>query len=214
MAQLSTNRPSAAAALAAEERRTGARLADGPYRWVLIACAAIYLIGLFLPFVGSTSGVQVLIRSSAAQASNVNMTEYLFAWISFAGLAVVTTIAMLARRYGLAALGWALTVISVAFAMFSLWLRNAAAAGGGEPHGVGAYLAMVAVLVAALAYAPAIIRRSDEQQAITVERAAVQGSDELSLLQRDAATKPVNPLLVDDRRARAAERHKRTHEQG
>ena len=180
MAQLSTNRPSAAAALAAEERRTGARLADGPYRWVLIACAAIYLIGLFLPFVGSTSGVQVLIRSSAAQASNVNMTEYLFAWISFAGLAVVTTIAMLARRYGLAALGWALTVISVAFAMFSLWLRNAAAAGGGEPHGVGAYLAMVAVLVAALAYAPAIIRRSDEQQAITVERAAVQESDAVS----------------------------------
>ena len=214
MAQLSTNRPSAAAALAAEERRTGARLADGPYRWVLIACAAIYLIGLFLPFVGSTSGVQVLIRSSAAQASNVNMTEYLFAWISFAGLAVVTTIAMLARRYGLAALGWALTVISVAFAMFSLWLRNAAAAGGGEPHGVGAYLAMVAVLVAALAYAPAIIRRSDEQQAITVERAAVQESDELSLLQRDGATKPVNPLLVEGGRARAAERHKRTHEQG
>lgn len=194
--------------LAAAERRTGARLADGAFRWVLLACVAVYAVALFLPFAGAVSGVQVLLLSDAARALNTTIAEYLFVWLSFVGLGACTTIAMLARRFGLGVIGWVLTVMSAVMALLSVWLRSTSPSLT-QSHGAGAYLAMMVVLVASLAYIPAMVRRADEQQAITVERAAAQNDDELTRLQRDAATKPVNPLLVDDRRARAAERRQR-----
>lgn len=193
--------------LAAEERRAGNRLADGPERWILLGCAAVLLVALFLPYAGSASGWQILGVSAAAKAAHTTVTEYLFTWLSFIGLGVLTTTAMAARRYSLAAIGWVLTVISLVNALLAIWLRRSSSAAL-DPHGPGIYLAMLAVLVAAFAYIPAIFRRAEEQQAITVERAAEQGSDELAQLQREASQHE-NPLLVDDRRARAAERHKR-----
>lgn len=194
--------------LAAAERRTGAKLADGAFRWVLLACVAVYFLALLLPFAGEATGFQVLSLGGVARTSNTTIAEYLFVWLSFAGLGVCTTIAMLARRFGLGAIGWVLTVMSAVMALLSVWLRSTSPALT-QTYGAGAYAAMVVVLVASLTYIPAMVRRADEQQAITVERAAAQDTDELTRLQREAATKPVNPLLVDDRRARAAARHKR-----
>lgn len=196
--------------LAAEERRAGSLLADGPHRWILITCAAVYLIALFLPFAGSANGWQVLAATDTATVAETKVTEYLFTWFSFAGLGVLTIIAMLTRRYGLAALGWVVTAISLVFALMAVWLRRSSTAvEAGLTHGAGIYIAMLAVLVAVFAYLPAIFRRAEEQRAVTIERAAAQGTDEVAQMQRAASQHQENPLLIDDRRQRATQRHNR-----
>ena len=140
-----------------------------------------------------------------------SIAEYLFSWFSLVGLGVFGTCAVVLRRYRLAAAGWVLTGMALVFALMSVWLRRSTMAVDMPGHRAGMYLAMAAVLVAVFAYVPLITRRGGEQEAIAMERAAAQGTDEVALAQRAAAehAHERNPLLVDDRRARAAERHRR-----
>ena len=199
-----THTPTHAEDLAAAERRSGQQLADGAYRWVLLGCVAVYLVSLFLPFVGAAPGFKVLLLNPGTP---VTIAEYAFTWLSFLGLGVLTTLSMLARRYGIGAAGWVLTAMAAVNALLSVWLRSTSTLLS-ENQSYGFFIAVAAVVVATFAYIPAMVRRGDEQQAIAVERATAQDGDALTQFQREAATKPENPLLIDDRRARAAERHK------
>ncbi|UIZ91413.1 hypothetical protein JZY91_06485 [Corynebacterium sp. CNCTC7651] len=197
--------------LAADERRAANQLANGAFRWILLACAATFVIALFLPFAAEVSGWQFLAVSDASRAVEGKLTEYLFVWFGFIGLAVITTIAMLTRRYRLAVPGWMLTGIAMVFALLAIWLRRSSTTWEqGLHHGPGIYLAMFPVVVAVFAYLPAIFRRAEEQTAIAEQRAALQGTDEIAVAQRAATERAQehNPLLIDDRRQRAAERHK------
>lgn len=200
--------------LARAEQRAGAKLADGTFRWVLLGCAAVYLVALFLPFAGGASGWNVLAATDAARSAETKITEYAFTWVSFLGLGVVTTIAMLTRRYRVAVVGWLLTGVAMVLSVLAIWLRRSSTTWeAGLHHGPGIYLAILCVIVAVFAYIPAITRRAAEQADIARERMALQGTDEVALAQRAAAERAhaaeQNPLLIDDRRARAAQRHQR-----
>lgn len=183
---------------------TEAQLADGPFKPVLLTCAAGVIISLVLPLAGSAAGWQFLAATDAARDTGANIAEYLFAWFSLIGLGVLGTVAMLAKRYRVAAVGWVLTAMSLVFAVLSMWLRNTTKLLD-IGHGPGFYLALVAVAIGVFAYVPAITRRAVTPSTQT----APPESNELAQLQR-AATEAHsgNPLLVDDRRARAARRHK------
>lgn len=206
-----THQPADAESLAEAERRASSSLADTPARWVLLACAALLLVSLLLPFAGDTAGWRFLVPAEASRAVGASIAEYLFSWFSLVGLGVFGTCAVVLRRYRLAAAGWVLTGMALVFALMSVWLRRSTTAVDMPGHRAGIYLAMAAVLVAVFAYVPLITRRGGEQEAIAMERAAAQGTDEVALAQRAAAehAHEPNPLLVDDRRARAAERHRR-----
>ena len=204
--------PKDAEALAKAERTASAKLADGAFRWILLACAAVFLVALFLPFAGGVSGWQFLAVSDASRAVEGKLTEYLFVWFGFIGLAVITTIAMLTRRYRVAVPGWMLTGIAMVFSILAIWLRRSSTTWEqGLHHGPGIYVAMFAVIIAVFAYLPAIFRRAEEQTAIAEQRAALQGTDDIAVAQRAATQRAQehNPLLIDDRRQRATERHKR-----
>ncbi|CRH62793.1 Uncharacterised protein [Chlamydia trachomatis] len=206
-------RTSDPAALAKAEHRAGSRLAAGPVRWVLVGCALLYLAGVVLPFAGSAAGWQILGFTQAAHDAHATIAEYVFTWASLIGLGVITPAAMLTRRYGLAALGWVITAISLVNALLSIWLRRSSAeavAGTAIEHGPGMYVCIAAVLIAVFAYIPAILRRSDDQLELARQRARARGDDPVAQLQH-AATQRVheqqsNPLLIDDRRRRAAEK--------
>ncbi|WP_066524821.1 Rv2732c family membrane protein [Corynebacterium bouchesdurhonense] len=206
-----TNLPTSAESLAEAERRASNSIADTPARWVLLACAALMLVSLLLPFAGGAAGWRFLVPTEASRGAKASIAEYLFTWFSLVGLGVCGTLAAALRRYRLAAVGWVLTGMAVVFALMSVWLRRSSATADMPGHGAGIYLAMAAVLAAVFAYVPVITRRGGEQEAIAVERAAAQGTDEVALAQRAAAehAHEPNPLLVDDRRARAAERRRR-----
>lgn len=206
-----TNLPTSAESLAQAERRASSSIVDTPARWVVLACAALLLVSLLLPFAGGAAGWRFLVPTEASRGAKASIAEYLFTWFSLVGLGVCGTLSVALRRYRLAAAGWVLTGMAVVFALMSVWLRRSSATADMPGHGAGIYLAMAAVLVAAFAYVPLITRRGGEQEAIAVERAAAQGTDEVALAQRAAAdhAHEANPLLVDDRRARAAERRRR-----
>ncbi|MCP1388656.1 hypothetical protein M5J20_10770 [Corynebacterium sp. TA-R-1] len=204
--------PKDARALAEAERKASATLADGVFRWILLACAALFFVAMFLPFAADVSGLQFLAVSEASRAVEGKLTEYLFVWFGFIGLVVLTTIAMLTKRYRIAVPGWMITGIAMVFSILALWLRRSSTTWEhGYHHGPGIYLAMLPVVVAVFAYLPAIFRRAEEQTAIAEQRAALQGTDAIAVAQRAATERSheQNPLLIDDRRKRAAERHKR-----
>lgn len=181
-----------------------AQLADGPFKPTLLTCAAGVIVSFFLPFAGSARGWQFLAATDATRDAGANIAEYLFAWFSLIGLGVLGTVAMLAKRYRVAAVGWILTAMSLVFAVLSMWLRNTTALLD-IGHGPGFYVALVEVVIAVFAYVPAITRRAGTSST----QSAPQENDELAQLQRAATeSHSGNPLLVDDRRARAARRHK------
>lgn len=185
------------------------RLELGSTRWVLAGAVAVYALALLLPFAGGVAGWQVLAFSDAAASVQTKLTEYLFTVLSFIGLGVLTTLAVATRRFPVAALGWMVTTVSLFISVLALWLRRTSTAfDAGYHHGPGIYLAIVAVAVAVFAYIPAVLRR-DGAEGTRGER------DDVALAQQEATRRAAdeeNPLLIDDRRARAAERHRKYRE--
>lgn len=191
------------------EKITAAEVAMGGKRWVLAACVAVYLVALLLPFAGGVLGWQILALTDASRDARTTLTEYIFVWTSFLGLGVLTTLAVALRRFTVAVPAWMLTTVSLVFSVLGIWLRNQSAPE--TSRGIGYYLAALAVLVAVFTLFPVILSRSDEHKAATEDRARAQEADDVALAQRSATKQAQgeNPLLVDDRRARAAERHRK-----
>ncbi len=196
------------------EREASKSVELGASRWVLLGCAAVYLLSLFLPFAGEASGWQMLAATSEANGAQTKVTEYLFVWLSFAGVGVLTPLVAATRRFALAAPTWMITTISLILSVLAIWLRRTSSSyDAGLHHGAGIYLAIAAVAVTVFAYVPVVLGRSGMQEEIAERRAQAEGHDDVALAQESAAQKARtgegNPLLVDDRRARAAERHRK-----
>lgn len=191
------------------EKITAAEVAMGGKRWVLAACVAVYLVALLLPFAGGVPGWQILAFTDASRGARTTLTEYIFVWTSFLGLGVLTTLAVALRRFTVAVPAWMLTTVSLVFSVLGIWLRNQSAPE--TSRGIGYYLAALAVLVAVFTLFPVILSRPDEHKAAAEEHARAQEADDVALAQRSATKQAQgdNPLLVDDRRARAAERHRK-----
>ncbi|SDL78183.1 hypothetical protein SAMN04488535_0762 [Corynebacterium mycetoides] len=203
--------------LAREERAAASTVDLGATRWVLIAAVVVYLIALFLPFAGGVPGWQILTFTDAAAEVQTKLTEYVFTVMSFIGLAVLTTLVLATRRFPFAAAGWMFTTVSFLVSILAIWLRRTSTAYDlGYHHGPGIYLAILAAGVAVFAYIPVVLRHTDRQAEITQRRLALDERDDVARAQaaatREAVTRE-NPLLIDDRRARAAERHKKYREE-
>lgn len=201
--------------LANEEARAASSLEMGVRRWILAACAALYFVALFLPFAGGANGWQLLGATEAAQEAQTKITEYAFVWLSFIGVGALTTLTVITKRFAVAVPAWMFTTVSFAGSLLAIWLRRSSSTyDEGLYHGPGIYLAILAAAVAVFAYPPILFGRNEAQREVAEQRAAAQGRDDVAQAQR-AATEhahKLNPLLIDDRRARAAERHQR-HEQ-
>lgn len=201
------------AQLAAEERAAASRVDLSSTRWALVGAVVLYVIALFLPFAGGVAGWQVLAFSDAAADVLAKLTEYLFVVLSFVGIAVLTTLVLATRRFVFAAAGWMFTTVSFLISILAIWLRRSSTAyDAGFHHGPGIYLAILAAGIAVFAYVPVVLRRSDAQAEIAARRVKLEGQDSVALAQQAATRKAAseeNPLLIDDRRARAVERHKK-----
>jgi len=194
--------------LARAEKKAASTVDMGAKRWVLAAAVAVYLVALFLPFVGGASLWQALAATDAAKDAQTAITEYVFAWISLIGVGVLTTLAVATQRFALAVPAWMVTTVSLVYSVLGIWLRNSNASG--INRGPGYYLVLLAVVIVVFTVFPLILSRNEEQAAVARKRAEAQGKDEVALAQRAATREQENPLLIDDRRARAAERHRKT----
>ena len=194
--------------LARAEKKAASTVDMGVKRWVLAAAVAIYVVALFLPFVGGASLWQALAVTDAAKDAQTAFTEYVFAWISLIGVGVLTTLAVVTQRFALAVPAWMVTTVSLVYSVLGIWLRNSNASG--ISRGPGYYLVLLAVVIVVFTVFLLILSRNEEQVAVAKQRAEAQDKDEVALAQRAATMEQENPLLIDDRRARAAERHRKT----
>ncbi|WP_342319903.1 hypothetical protein [Corynebacterium mayonis] len=205
-----TNSTGNAEELARQEREAAKKVEFGSSRWVLLVCVVVYLAALFMPFAGGVNGWQVVARRGV-DAADIKLTEQVFVWLSFAGLLIMTSLVLATKRFLLAVPAWMLTTVSFLLSALAIWLRRTSTAyDAGLYHGPGIYLMIFAVGVAVFAYVPVVVGRSAAQAEIAQRRASSDELDDISKAQQAAAVSrgEGNPLLVDDRRARAAERHR------
>ncbi|WP_257158387.1 Rv2732c family membrane protein [Corynebacterium cystitidis] len=202
---------SKAEALAQQERKVAGVMDMGSLRWVLLGCIVIFVLSLFLPFAGGHSGVEILLFTEASR-QDVKITENLFVWTGTLGLILGGLMTVVSRKSNPFIFTWALTTIALFEAVLALWLRQT---GGGYATAAGIYLAILAVVVAEIVCVMIATRRNPQQQEIARQRRQLDDTDEVGMAQRSASIRVTptvsqeNPALADDRRARAAERHRR-----
>ncbi|KQB86565.1 hypothetical protein [Corynebacterium lowii] len=202
-----------AAELAALERKAAAKLWLGTPGYVLLGVFIFYVVSLFLPQVTGVSGFEVLVHSDAASAAGVKVTEYVFSTCAFLGVGVFTALTLTLRRTAFALIAWMFSTVALVEALLALWLRQTRpGAEAATSAGPGMYLAIASVIAAVVVYSMIALSRSPEQEKIAQQRARTEDFDEVGYVQRAALIKQQrrgeedNPLLLDDRRARAAQR--------
>lgn len=205
--------------LAEAEKKAAGRMALGSYLWWLVAALVLYVVYLLVPHAGDVRGIEVTLRLPGAVDAGIKITEYIYAWLLLGGLGVFTTLTVLTRRTVFGLIAWMLVTVGLFYSVFAMWLRMTRdTADDGVNMGIGMFVSIVAVVLAEIAYAMVALCRSPEQARIAEQRAENANLDEVGYAQREAATSgnaevsssfEDNPLFVDDRRQRAAQRHKR-----
>ncbi|AIT61297.1 Rv2732c family membrane protein [Corynebacterium doosanense] len=200
--------------LAGAEKHAARRMSLDGQQWTLIAAVIIWLAYLVLPHAGGVSGFEVTFARPAAAEAGIKITEYVYAILIGLGIGVLTTLTLITRRAVFGLTAWMLVTVGLFYAVFALWLRQTrSSADDGVNMGVGMYLSILGVLLAVVAYSMVALRRDPEQSHIAEERARREELDEVGLTQRavmeqERRSMEGNPLLIDDRRRRAAQRHR------
>ncbi|NLA56992.1 MAG: hypothetical protein GX859_12020 [Corynebacterium humireducens] len=197
--------------LANREKRVASRLDLGGRLWLFVAAVALYAVSLVLPQAGSVRGYEVLFQMDPAAEAGIKLTEYVYATLAFLGVGVLTTLTLLTRRLAIAIPGWMITTVGTAYSLFALWLRQTrSSADDGVEMNLGFWVSLLALILAFLGYAMTMFRRNPEQQKVAHDRATADPLDEVGRLQQQAnVSAENNPLLIDDRRSRASERHQK-----
>lgn len=206
--------------LAREEKRAARTMSLGGHRWALLAALVLYVAYLVLPHAGSVFGFQVLLQLPAAEEAGIKLTEYIYSILLFLGIGLFTTLTLVTRRTVFGLLAWMFSTVGLFYTVFALWLRQTRPASEEDAAtGIGMWLSIVAVALAVVTYSMVALRRDPEQKRIAQERAQNENLDEVGFAQRAAmvtrqsTSYEDNPLFIDDRRRRAAERHRPTGDQ-
>lgn len=195
--------------LAAMEKESAGRLEMGVNRWVVASISVLYLVALFLPFVGDVPGWRLL-TFTEPDGFLIAVTERLFTLLSFLCLAVFSLLMVVTQRTVFAMLAWMAGSVGVVMALLGLWLRQTSSTG--VSTGEGFYIAIFALLAAIPALSIAWMRRTPEQKRIEELRRERTEFNPVAEVQTDAAQQAVRRSdggehIIDDRRKRAAERH-------
>lgn len=197
--------------LASLEKQRAGTVDLGTGRWVLAAAVAVYAVSLILPFAGDSAGWQML-TFTEPDSVDVAIGERVFVLLSFLCLAVFTLLLVIMRRTTFALFAWMAGCVSLVAALLGLWLRQTGSTG--DSTGPGMYLAIACVIVAVPILTVAWMRRNPEQQQMEALRREQTDFNPVAEAQADAGRQSVRRAqdagtLIDDRRARAAQRHRR-----
>lgn len=188
---------------AAAAERKAAQGLDLRGQVVALSVALVfYVLYLALDHTAGVRGVQVVVGHSG-----ISLMERIFAYGTTAGM--VCTALTLATRHTYA--GWIAWMLSGFSFFVALWAVWALGTEGGA--GVGFYCAVIADLMALVAFSRVAMRKSPEQLAAQARmRAAAGRLDAVALAQAESSADHGHAphlLLVDDRRAQAAARYRR-----
>lgn len=198
---------------AAAAEREAAKHMDLRNQFFTLAAAVVFFVAyLVLPHAGPARGYDFVFHTATGQQVGISLPETIFCLLMSVGVGVLTTAVLITKRavFGLAA--WMMVTVGFVSSIFVFWVR------GSQSYGaeVGVWLGIFSMALATVAYSLVALRRSPQQlEAERRARAAAGQLDEVGHAQRQAQTKPVaetNPLFIDDRRAQAAQRHRRNQE--
>lgn len=136
----------------AVERAVLRQVDPGPRAVTISVALLVLLVALVLPWIGPHNGLEVL-RGTTDPAAQVGVLPRLFAGVAVGFGVVLSTLALVLRRWGLvwaSAFGCAYGTLD---GMWSIWSRQTVeGAAEGTGPGVGMVLAAVAVLVLAVVW--------------------------------------------------------------
>lgn len=203
-----------AAELARQEKTLSRRVSLGRFRVLLIAAFVLFLVSLALPFTEGARGFDVLLFTESSTAAGVTLAERVFTILMTLGVGLGNAVLLLTRRTWVSHAAWIITGIGLFYSVFALWMQQTQPGGG--TSGIGMYFGVAAVILATIGLSSIILRRDPAQAKVAAQRAQSDNLDEVGYAQRDAmVTRQAtsyedNPLFVDDRRARANQRHRNT----
>lgn len=189
---------------AAQRERQAAKFMDLRGQKITLMVALVAFVGfLFLPYAGDIPGWQALVSPGDVQ---VGLMEKIPMVLSVVGLGILTTLTLITRRAVFGLVGWMMVTVAFFGSLWAFWFRGSTA----DAAQIGMWLLLLGNGLAFLAYCLVALRRSPEQEkAYAAARQEASQLDEVGQMQSEATIKEEeNPLLIDDRRARAARRHR------
>lgn len=195
---------------AAAEKRASQIVDIHPYRGLLWPVLALYAVALLVPYSGSIRGWQVIFRSGATE---VGIAETVFALFSALAALVGVGLLLATKRTVVANITYLLAGIALLTSVLSLWMRIQSAQNSGTSGpGVGHFIEIIAIIILVYTLSRIVFSRTSAQEVAAQQRAAHYQLDAVGQAQQaygQANFDPAktNPLLVDDRRQRAAQRH-------
>ncbi|MGD7001066.1 hypothetical protein [Corynebacterium halotolerans] len=196
--------------LARVEKKAARRISLGNHAGLLIGALALWLVSLALPVTSEARGFEVLVLTLPGE-TGATLAEFIHSVLVFLGVGLFNLLLLITRRTIFSWLAWLFTGIGLFYSLFALWMRQTQS--NENMVGIGLYVSILAVLLATYALSSVILRRDPDQVSIAEERASSDNLDAVGRAQRAATSAraeadEVNPLLVDDRRSRAAERYR------
>lgn len=202
------------AELAKTEKKAARKISLSGFRGMLIGALVLWVVSLALPVTSGARGIEVLVLTPTG-GTDATIAEFVHSVVVFLGVGLFNALLLITKRTLFSWLAWLFTGIGLFYSLFALWMRQTQDTD--NVSGTGMYLSVAAVVLAVFALSSIILRRDPEQTRIAQERAAHDNLDEVGQVQRAAMESRQspsgedNPLLIDDRRARAAKRHPGKH---
>lgn len=202
--------------LAQAEKKASKKLDLGNVRWFLLAAIVLWGIFLIAPYAGDVRGWQLTFFTDAASEAGMKITEYIYSTLLLLGIGIFTTLTVTTRITPFGWAAWMFSTVGFAYSIFATWLRQTrnSQMDGVDFH-IGFYISILAAAIATISFAFVVFRRDLQQEQLARARAEHENLDEVGRAQRDLLVsskrdETSNPLLIDDRRQRAAERHRRS----
>jgi len=148
----------------AAERRVAREIDPGPRALVIAIGVFVLLLSFVLPHTGGARGLDVLAGNAAAIRDGVSLPSRVFTWLVLVFGVGFSMLALLTRRWGLAWIALAGSLVSSLIGLLAVWSRQTAP----PPHpgpGIGLIVAWIAVIVVTYNWARAVWARTAVQLA-------------------------------------------------
>jgi hypothetical protein len=148
----------------AAEKRVAGEIEPGARALVVAIGVFVLIVAFILPHTGSVRGVDVLINSPSATEAGIRLPSQVFCWVALVFGIGFSMLALLTRRWVVAWVALAGTVLAAAIGLLAVWTRQTAAADEPGP-GVGLILMWITLMVLAFHWARVVWTRTAVQLA-------------------------------------------------
>lgn len=156
----------------AAERRVAREIEPGA-RALVVAILVFVLLGSFmLPHTGSVKSWDVLFMSHGAAAAGVALPSQVFIWLTLVFSVGFSILALLTRRWAVAWVALAGSMVASGTGMLAVWSRQTATAGLPGP-GIGLVISWIAVILLTFHWARVVWQRTIVQLAAEEQRRRV-----------------------------------------